>query len=986
MSFFFGRRHSVSGAPPPGGLHEQGFFHRLFERHQHSEATDPAVVTGVHDTVDKNNTALASKEQASSEKLPEPSHVKSTAKPHRHRHVITSSEPQLSNKDIAVLFSGAPYFLLEGNDKTGHFSPQVIFPFDDHDPFVQNLWDRKPLAHASYTLCTLHAHLPLPDGWVIRGETPIRPESWKRTGAPKRASFDVGIFETPNMLSMNGKDPGSVGYRHFLELPVSDSARYIGPARLRPMLDYVQLSRLPAIKAYELMEHYNDPYSRCADGTVHDRKQLLREGPSAWRSIGVRDIDLNSLVARLQNLTSLRHEILHGKRVTTILERESAQDLSNELFTKFLYPLPRFLWSGVDNPHGIKAQIKALTVVLATPGAWVDFSLVEWRLRAGQLLWEAAPHADGDFFDPSVCQKPWMHPTIERKWYLVQMLLAAELLLRLDATVRVGILGHSNELSISSEDIHYFNVTRNAKVDWDIVVLRRLVDSFNASYSPNKPGIASGDNSLSSTHPSDKQHHRVFDGLFHRQSSPSKVGPESSWNCHLVPTRISQQLQGLFVFAENIGWPGLEALKERLCPSIGNFTANRTIVDAYNSPVHNAVPDGLEMGSRVDEMYSRSPSRRRLLLHCSQDPLEIGGWITRSWLSGFVIPGEMVSHILMATILENDPAAMAQLGPLANLYGGFSYSGRSWWSKQCFIARVLASLEGTKECMGWLSSPILPRDSQTSEDIHSRWFEVVVKPAPRNPGVPRIKQGKKVALDSTFLPSSNLMSGAFSLPTDGPMSGESKVKITFETLDFSGHDEQPLQGEPHLVVYKASMSFCLNSDILRSPRTVSFPLTFNVNFIASYGCRPPAGFAPLPASPSMPGTNHNTSSASHKHHRLPGHPLHSKYSYKVIPIDALAEPDALEKFSEEDSVAGLERRQVIVLDARGSRDKETFARAWCASAGYNAIIGRVGRTCLACCIREACAISVKIVIRVDDGPSCRTPCVQTIPMQEANEQ
>jgi len=53
-----------------------------------------------------------------------------------------------------------------------------------------------------------------------------------------------------------------------------------------------------------------------------------------------------------------------------------------------------------------------------------------------------------------------------------------------------------------------------------------------------------------------------------------------------------------------------------------------------------------------------------------------------------------------------------------------------------------------------------------------------------------------------------------------------------------------------------------------------------------------------------------------------------------------------------------------VVDARGSPEKDVFIRAWCSQVGKNALVSRIGRTCLSCSIREARAIEVAIVIRV----------------------
>ena len=56
--------------------------------------------------------------------------------------------------------------------------------------------------------------------------------------------------------------------------------------------------------------------------------------------------------------------------------------------------------------------------------------------------------------------------------------------------------------------------------------------------------------------------------------------------------------------------------------------------------------------------------------------------------------------------------------------------------------------------------------------------------------------------------------------------------------------------------------------------------------------------------------------------------------------------------------------KVLVLDARGDSALEVLARSWCAKVGEHALVGRVGRTCLACCVREARGLGVRVVVRV----------------------
>jgi hypothetical protein len=45
-------------------------------------------------------------------------------------------------------------------------------------------------------------------------------------------------------------------------------------------------------------------------------------------------------------------------------------------------------------------------------------------------------------------------------------------------------------------------------------------------------------------------------------------------------------------------------------------------------------------------------------------------------------------------------------------------------------------------------------------------------------------------------------------------------------------------------------------------------------------------------------------------------------------------------------------------------DLEVLARALCAERGWNALVSRRGRGCLACAIREAGALRWRVVVRV----------------------
>jgi hypothetical protein len=57
------------------------------------------------------------------------------------------------------------------------------------------------------------------------------------------------------------------------------------------------------------------------------------------------------------------------------------------------------------------------------------------------------------------------------------------------------------------------------------------------------------------------------------------------------------------------------------------------------------------------------------------------------------------------------------------------------------------------------------------------------------------------------------------------------------------------------------------------------------------------------------------------------------------------------------------RLEKVGRGKRGS-DLEILARAVCAERGWNALVSRRGRGCLACAVREAGALGWRVVVRV----------------------
>lgn len=896
--------------------------------------------------------------------------------PQQHPH----KQPNITKTDLKRIFSGAPHFLLEKGRHDAWY-PHAIFPWDLHVTSIQDMWDRQALTHPSFTLSTLHAHLPVPDEWSKKGHTMMWKDDWRKRDVSRRAAFDVGTFELPNMLSVNGKEPGCVGFRYFLELPVADNKRYAGPP-VPKGTDFQKIASLPVSEAFHIMEHLSSPYSEINKEVVHDRHKLIIEGPAGWKRIGVRDFTIESVVHRLQELRNIRDEIMERK-ASTVLDKVSTRTMYDNLFTKFLFPPTRVI--DYFDRYSLKTQIEVLTEVLAANGAWFDFSLTEWRLRIGQILWEMPPHPDGDYVDTKDCPpehlRTFSERGLERKWFFLQMMLAAELLMRVDAVVRLGILQESKDIVINPQDIERFDKLRSGKVDWDLILVRRFFDSVDVQHYPQGL-LRQYDERSSSQDRLITRRESLAMGLLSRIASRKRrdpaitsADPESSWDYIVVPRHTERQLQGLFAFAQSIGWPDADELKRKLSSKFESGGSALIAANIFLSPVRNTLPDDYVQTLDRNEMYRKSSARRLLLLQWPQVAStdaspghDVGGWMSRTWLSGLILPGESICHFLMATVLENDPKAMEALGPVANLYGGFVYDGKSWWSKMSVVGRVLSCLESTTGCMGWMKSLVVPRDVHSGEAIGDAWLEVEMREVPQTSKKPRIHHGTKLALQSTPLGMGALSNETFSLPVDQPIADT--IEIEFEGLFLSRTSEEGAVQKDVTIARRAYIAFRLIEAATSKATVLSWPLLYNVYFISSYTCLPPHGYAKIhgSTSPERAAVQERNPSSSSEHiatKRLPGHPLHTSYPYKYIPLASLADISASALPSHNPSSASTSP-ETWILDARGKKDREAFARAWCASVGANAIVSRAGRTCLACSIREARAVDVPIVIRIGD--------------------
>ena len=895
-------------------------------RRSSKEQVKEAVTTTLTDMV-KSEQEVAATSDPKASKPAEPS--KPEHPPPEDHQFDTSLANGLSKEDVQALFFGAPHFMLE-KGRHGKSFPQAFFPWNK-DLEVSDLQDRRYLSHESFALITLHAHLPIPD--EMRWRPSEHPQ--KQGEAWKRPMMDLGIFETPNMLSVHGREPGTVGLRFFLEVPISERLRTIKEAKEEEKGyagTLLHMSANEAFKKEASRSHIGKHAPR------QDRLRLIDDGPRAWERLGIRDVRALTIIDRMAFLCQLHDEVLEHGLGDTILHKQSCAILYDELFSKLLFPPTDFKDDGIEKHKrtGLKIQIEALVKILTTPGAWVDFSLVEPRIRLGQGLWEVPPY-DGQSSD-TTSQKPGA----ERKWFLLQILLSMELMVRLDAALRLGSSDTFREFHLSPEEIHHFNKLRNLKVDWDLVVARRFLDLVNVKQTSEVDlHRLIHDKHVAQSH---------LSSMFNKKMDLHAEDDLSIWNCAIFPRRADVQFEGLLRFARMMNWPKVDELEAELITRYRQSFVSQ--LELYAQPILNTDSDSAIERARAPAMRSLFSGDDWTESACvTLKPVkgnELGGFLGRTWLSGLVMPGDAGCLSVMACLLEQDTGAV-KLGSTAYLHAGFVLNGRSFWSKFCIVGRVLAPAKESTECMGWVNTPQfqpLDHNRNTYKDV---WLNVTAASPPKTREGLRIYDGQKLSEDSSVLGAGRgkVLSSEYAMITDKVLEEIKPVEIEVDALVV----QQSSRSGARENAMSATLQFT-SSYGGKNQKRQELQLVYNVGFVSSHPCRPPHGHVSLPAEqPQHPHPHH----LAHEH--LPSHPLHNSYKFEMKSIADLlaASPPQIGR-----------NLPVWVVDARHSPTNDIFARAWCSQVGKSAVVSRTGKSCLSCSIREAFALEIGIVIRVGD--------------------
>ncbi|KAF4345968.1 hypothetical protein FBEOM_110 [Fusarium beomiforme] len=868
----------------------------------------------------------------------------------------------LTDSEIEKLFSGAPqYFARSEGHCSGAPNPSVAFPFDEALE-IRDLTDHVQIEDRAWSGLTAWPHLT----------RDLNQDAAARAKAvdSRKAHFFIRCRERPNMLSMQGLEKGTMGFSAALELAVGD--------------------------ALEEEQFGFDSVGKKAHAIVEARERML--SPLGY----LRRLPETELLDRLKRNAELY-------RVNDLRKKTSVQTYQ-DLFHTFMRPCN----SVVDkrDHYSLTNQINALIKCLGTANVWFDFTHVEWRIRLGQILWGGE---DNDELEDtsSIHEASSASERAEEKyWLLMQILVATELLIRLDAITEGEEYGVE---AFRPVDVVHFERAATPMVKWSLHLARSWLDNIEIEkVKEDPPSDSSEAKGIATPPPATGWLGSLFSKFIVRQHHEDKTTASHTYT--IKGRNPQQQVDGLTHFAKKLLWPNIDTYEGLIANN-----ARQSIISSgpkppptnvsekqAKAPETNGSKRGLYFGAwdRSGSQKDKTRPQRRKLAAA----LHPSGWLSKSYIYGLVLPGDGMCHFLMATLLENDSKAIERLG------------------------RVIAAGQGSAECMGWVSSDILPLG------IDEGWVNIEVEEVAEDKAhlgkKARLWAKKRVERESSILGDADEYSvfpADFIIPHENSYSTPPPlISVTLRSLELlspaNSIQSTPFtkltsstnanNKEPELLSFPANVNFAVSIDGFAA-ENFSFSLSYDINFVTAHPCSPShrVRFIKSPSSPTIQQIDVSGSDTfgqgSRPAHRT-GHPLHKYYNYTVIHIsellkrqhaplsELLAVPqthrrspsrmgservlviDCITNLSEVPQSPTIERltSKYNIVQRRGSfpaaeqmhfesrkrqfgSDMEILVRALCAQKGWNAIISRRKRGCLACAIREAGALQWKVIIRVE---------------------
>ncbi|KAI1434808.1 hypothetical protein GGR50DRAFT_377092 [Xylaria sp. CBS 124048] len=757
----------------------------------------------------------------------------------------------LTEAQIDKLFSGAPQFFARSQ---GHGSgapyPLVAFPLNE-ELAIRDLTDHAQIADDAWGCMTAISRIIQRD-----------PSSAPSPTTKARPHFNSRCRERPNMLSMQGLEKGTLGYQAALELAVADALQ-------------------------EEQYGFNSLGSKAP--VIIERRQRLITSQDALR--------------HLDDATMMEQLLKVEKRYYSeqAVWRNKSQELYNDLFRKVLYPPTTAI--DPNDPCSLSVQIHALVKVLAVSNAWVDFSRVEWRIRLGQVLW-GFPLDDDVSDGSSIGDGGDAHErSEERYWLLLQILLACELLIRLDAITEGEDLVTQR---LKQSDVHKFEKEANVSVRWSLLLARSWLENITISQtcpiasemSTTKTWLNTLTSKMNLKHEHMHGAH-LTDHTQHRHNATAQ-------HLYIIKGRYPErQVAGLLHFAQKLNWPDLDILTSKLSQ---NATALNTATPINIPAPANDTRRLSYFGCNGKPVNERKQLARRPKVKAA---LHLSGWLSKSYISGLILPGESLSHLLMSTLLEHNNVAIGRLGPAADLCGGFIYNGKSFWSTACIVGRVLAAGEGSTECTGWISSDVTP------QQLGESWASIIVEDI--RDDVTKIGKKARIWGKAAVERESNVLGDAdpldvlpadFIVPHEATYQNRppSNIRVELKSLNLrtsaDGKNgtlhtkETPLLSKfnktANIQAYMASMTFSMSHDATDSGADLDFSLALakDVYFVTAHPCAASSRVKYLksPSSPTIQridiegdGFNGKPSTPAH----ITGHPLHRFYTYSAVHMTEL---------------------------------------------------------------------------------------------------
>ncbi|KAI1825097.1 hypothetical protein F4861DRAFT_503087 [Xylaria intraflava] len=309
-----------------------------------------------------------------------------------------------------------------------------------------------------------------------------------------------------------------------------------------------------------------------------------------------------------------------------------------------------------------------------------------------------------------------------------------------------------------------------------------------------------------------------------------------------------------------------------------------------------------------------------------------------AFFSGLVLPGPTFPFLIMNSLIDIDPDKETdQLALLTHLHPncGFQYrNSYTYWTATSIVGKVLAPT--CLEVAGWVG-PARP-----SNDLAPSQIARVRARKPRQRMTPEDVATMGERCDPL-----------------GPAARTYPV-CEYELLRPDTDDVADVRVEA-LGLKPLPEAGCFDASVQFAIAGVSWPLllNFDVCFIHAWPC---AGGP---------------------------HPLFFDYVRSVVSVGEVVgiadwgrpggslvgngsgAPQSLVKRGDADADGDAEgdaedAERVLVVKAFGARDNEVLARAWCSHWGLSAVVADIGRTCLACAIREAYAATLTVVILVEE--------------------